>query len=203
MSPYRFSLVLAVLVSMAPAAQARQTEASVAITPAQPADTVGRIEVLEFFSYSCGPCATMDPLIEKWASAAPADVTFKRVPVAFNASLKPQQQLYYTLSGLGRLDLHPKVFEAIHVKRERLRDRKAIVAWASEQGLDRSAFEAMFDSFGVQTQVQRADQLVKAYQMDGTPSFAVGGRYLTSPAMANGYEAALQEVDRLIPLVRN
>ncbi|MFP3803274.1 hypothetical protein SB764_44330, partial [Paraburkholderia sp. SIMBA_027] len=52
MSPYRFSLVLAVLVSMAPAAQARQTEASVAITPAQPADTVGRIEVLEFFSYS-------------------------------------------------------------------------------------------------------------------------------------------------------
>ncbi|MFY3138339.1 thiol:disulfide interchange protein DsbA/DsbL [Achromobacter xylosoxidans] len=203
MSPYRYFLALAVLVSPAPAVQAEQAQAYVAIMPAQPAETAGRIEVLEFFSYSCGPCAKMDPLVEKWVSAAPADVDFKRIPVAFNASMKPLQQLYFTLSGLGRLDLHPKVFQAIHGNRERLMDKKSILAWAGAQGLDRSAFEAMFDSFGVQTQVQRANQLAKAYRMDGTPSFAVGGRYMTSPAMANGYEAVLREVDRLIPLARN
>ncbi|GAB1845844.1 thiol:disulfide interchange protein DsbA/DsbL [Achromobacter xylosoxidans] len=203
MSAYRFVLTLAVAAMLLPIAQASQAQSHVVITPAQPADVPGKVEVLEFFSYSCGPCAAMEPVVEKWRAGVPADVEFKRVPVAFNAGMRPLQQLYYTLLGLGRLDLHPKVFEAIHQKRERLFDRKAIGGWISEQGVDRAAFDAMFDSFGVQTQIQRANQLAKAYQMEGTPSFAVGGKFMTSPAMAgNSYEAAIREIDKLIPLAR-
>src|SRR5690606_215343 len=100
-------------------------------------------------------------------------------PIAFNASMKPLQQLYYTLQALNRADLHPKVFAAMHVERKRLFDKKAMGDWAAEQGVDRAKFDAVFDSFSVQTQVQRADQLAEAYHIDGTPAFGVGGRYLT------------------------
>src|SRR3546814_14712037 len=80
----------------------------------------------------------------------------------------------------------------MHVEHKRLFNKKAMGDWAAEQGVDRAKFDSVFDSFSVQTQVQRADQLAQAYNIDGTPSFGVGGKYLTSPALAgNSYEGAL------------
>ncbi|MDM9560832.1 thiol:disulfide interchange protein DsbA/DsbL [Bordetella petrii] len=194
---------LAATTLFAPAAHAQGAQRYVAVSPALPSDTPGKIEVLEFFAYTCPHCATMQPMVEQWAKTAPPDVALKQVPIAFNASMKPLQQLYYTLQALNRADLHPKVFAAMHVERKRLFDKKAMGDWAAEQGVDRAKFDAVFDSFSVQTQVQRADQLAEAYHIDGTPAFGVGGRYLTSPALAgNSYEGALQEVDQLIKMAR-
>ena len=145
----------------------------------------------------------MEPLVEDWAKTAPPDVVLKQVPIAFNAGMKPLQQLYFTLIALERPDLHAKVFTAIHGEHKRLIDKKAMGEWAAAQGVDRAKFDSVFDSFSVQTQVQRANQLADAYRIDGTPSFAVGGKFMTSPVMAgNSYEGALKEVTRLIPMAR-
>ena len=125
------------------------------------------------------------------------------MPIAFNAGMKPLQQLYFTLIALERPDLHAKVFTAIHGEHKRLIDKKAMGEWAAAQGVDRAKFDSVFDSFSVQTQVQRANQLADAYRIEGTPSFAVGGKFMTSPVMAgNNYEGALKEVTRLIPMAR-
>jgi thiol:disulfide interchange protein DsbA len=88
------------------------------VTPAQ-ASEPGKVEVLEFFSYGCGHCAAIEPLIEKWIKAQSADVVVRGVPVAFNAGMKPLQRLYYALEALNRIDLHPKVFKAIHQEKKR------------------------------------------------------------------------------------
>lgn len=174
-----------------------------AINPPLPSDTPGKIEVLEFFAYTCPHCAAMEPLVEDWAKTAPPDVVLKQVPIAFNAGMKPLQQLYFTLIALERPDLHAKVFTAIHGEHKRLIDKKAMGEWAAAQGVDRAKFDSVFDSFSVQTQVQRANQLADAYRIEGTPSFAVGGKFMTSPVMAgNSYEGALKEVTRLIPMAR-
>ncbi|MBO9354400.1 thioredoxin domain-containing protein [Bordetella petrii] len=194
---------LAASTLFAPASQAQGAQQYVAINPPLPSDTPGKIEVLEFFAYTCPHCATIEPMVEAWAKTAPSDVVLKQVPIAFNAGMKPLQQLYYTLQTLNRPDLHAKVFTAMHVERKRLFDKKAMGDWAAEQGVDRAKFDSVFDSFSVQTQVQRADQLAQAYNIDGTPAFGVGGKFLTSPALAgNSYEGALQQVDKLIPMAR-
>jgi protein dithiol oxidoreductase (disulfide-forming) len=44
----------------------------------------------------------------------------------------------------------------------------------------------VYNSFGVQTKAKRATQLMQAYQVDGVPLLAVGGRYLTSPSIIAG-----------------
>jgi thiol:disulfide interchange protein DsbA len=194
---------LAATTLFAPASQAQNSQPYVQINPPLPSDTPGKIEVIEFFAYSCPHCAAMEPMVLNWVKTAPSDVVLKQVPVAFNASMKPMQQLYYTLEALGRSDLHPKVFDAIHVDKLQLFTKKAMGDWAEKQGLDRAKFDSIFDSFSVQTEVQRATQLTEAYHIDGTPSYGVGGKYLTSPVLAgNSYEGALDEVNKLIPMAR-
>jgi thiol:disulfide interchange protein DsbA len=186
------------------ASHAQGTPAYVSINPPLPSDTPGKVEVLEFFAYTCPHCAAMEPMVEDWAKTAPSDVVLKQVPIAFNAGMKPLQQVYYTFLALDRPDLHAKFFTAIHGEHKRLFDKKAMGEWVASQGVDRAKFDSVFDSFSVQTQVQRANQLAEAYRIDGTPSFAVGGKFMTSPVMAgNSYEGALKEVNQLIPMARN
>lgn len=198
------ALALAASTFLMPAAHAQSGQPYLELNPPMPSDTPGKIEVLEFFAYTCPHCAAMEPMLEEWEKKAPQDVQLKRVPIAFNASMQPLQQMFYALAATNRMDLHPKVFLAIHNEKKRLFDKKALVQWAADQGVDKTQFESVFDSFSVQSQVQRANQLAQAYRVEGTPSLSVGGKYLTSPVMAgNSYAGAIQEVDKLIPMVRN
>jgi len=182
---------------MPAAAKAKYLE----VSPPQPTEP-GKTEVIEFFSYECSHCAVLEPLLEKWIKKVPTDVVVKRVPVAFNASMKPLQQLFYSLEALDRLDLHGKIFNAIHEEKKRLFTKPEIVAWVAAQGVDRAKFESVYDSFGVVSKSRRADQLVGAYKVQGTPSMAVGGRFLTSPSEAGGYQETIDVTDILIRQLR-
>ena len=158
----------------------------------------GKIEVLEFFAYTCPHCAVLEPLVTKWKATLPGDVAFSSVPVAFNQAMKPFQYFYYSLEVVGRLDLHPKFFAAIHQEKRRLFTTEAMINWAVSQGVDRSKFTAAMDSFGVKSKAKRADQLAQGYAIQGTPSIAVAGRYVTSPSEAGGYEQTLEVASQLI-----
>ncbi len=168
------------------------------LDPVQPSDSPGKVEVLEFFAYSCPHCKAIEPLVEKWRATLPDSVVFKGVPVAFNASMRDLQKLYYALEAIGRLDLHPAVFKAIHDEHKRLFEAGDIIDWVAAQGVDKQTFTDAFNSFGVQTKVTRADELTKAYHIDGTPSFAIGGRYVTSPSHMGSYQGAIDEADKLV-----
>lgn len=169
------------------------------INPIQPSETPDKIEVLEFFSYSCIHCFRVEPMTEKWANNLPEGTIFKRVPVGFNAGMHDLQKLYYTLESLDLLDnLHIAAFKAIHEQGKDIFTEQKITEWAAEQGIDKTEFTDTFNSFGVQTKVKRADELTKAYHIDSTPTFAIGGQFLTSPATAGGYQQSVDETNRLM-----
>lgn len=152
-------------------------------TPQQ-TDSPGKVEVTEFFWYSCPHCFALEPALNDWVAQQGDRIAFKRVPIAFRPTMVPQQKLYYTLEAMGQVEnLHPKVFHAIHVQRRNLDRDAAIADWAAEQGLDRKKFLDVFNSFSVQSKVRRASQLQQAYQVDGVPLMAVDGRFLTSPSI--------------------
>jgi protein dithiol oxidoreductase (disulfide-forming) len=178
-------------------ASAQAPEKFVNVNPPQPTEP-GKIEVLEFFAYTCPHCAVLEPLVTKWKTQLPADVAFSSVPVAFNQAMKPFQYFYYSLEAVGRLDLHPKFFAAVHQEKKRLFTEDAMIDWAVSQGVDRGQFTAAMKSFGVKSKATRADQLAKGYAIQGTPSIAVGGRYLTSPTEAGGYQETLDVASELI-----
>lgn len=176
-----------------------QAQSFTTLDPIQPPETPDKIEVLEFFSYSCIHCFRVDPMVEKWRKDIPEGAVFKRIPVGFNAGMRDLQKLYFTLESLDRLDdLNEAAFKAIHDDGENLFSEKEIINWASKQGIDKAEFTDVFNSFGVQTKLKRADELTKSYQIDSTPTFAIGGQYLTSPATAGGYQQSVDEANRLM-----
>ncbi len=164
----------------------------------QQTDSGKKVEVTEFFWYSCPHCNALEPALVDWVKKQGDKIVFKRVPIAFRDSFVPEQKLYYTLETLGRLnDLHPKVFQSVHEQKRPLNSEASITTWAVAQGLDKQKFLDVFNSFGVQSKVGRAKQLQVAYQVDGVPLIAIDGRYLTSPSivgnsMRNQPEEALQ-----------
>lgn len=153
---------------------------------AQQTDAGNKVEVTEFFGYFCPHCNALEPELAAWVKKQGDRIVFKRVPVAFRDTMIPQQKLFYTLEAMGRVeDLHPKVFQAIHVQRQSLDSDAAITDFIVKQGIDKQKFLDVYNSFGVQSKAKRATQLQQAYQVDGVPLLAVDGRFLTSPSIVS------------------
>jgi len=164
----------------------------------------GKIEVVEFFWYSCSHCNAFEPALEGWIKRAPKDVVVRRVPVAFQDSFVPQQRLFYTLEAMGLLDkLHAKVFAAIHGEKQNLTKADAIVDWVAKQGVDKAKFEEQFNSFSVATKATRGTQLQNAYRVEGVPSLGVAGRFYTDSTLTKNMDRALQVVEFLAAQVRS
>ncbi len=159
----------------------------------------GKIEVIEFFWYSCPHCNRFEPAFEAWIKRQPADVVVKRVPVGFRDDFVPQQRLFYALEALGKLpELHSKVFHAIHVERLRLNTQDSIADWMAKQGVERAKFLEVYNAFGVAGKARRATQLQDAYQVDGVPALGIAGRYYTDGSLAQSLDRALSVTDFLI-----
>lgn len=163
----------------------------------------GKIDVIEFFWYSCGHCNAFEPTLEGWIKVAAKDLNIRRVPVAFNASFVPQQKLFYTLEAMGKLDaVHAKVFRAIHAERQTLNKDDTILAWVAQQGVDPEKFKSIYHSFSVSNQVRKATQLQNDYGVEGVPSMGIAGRYYTDGTMAGSMQGVLQVVDHLANTLR-
>ena len=159
----------------------------------------GKVEVIEFFWYGCPHCNTFEPKLVNWMKKLPADVSVRRVPVAFRDDFVPQQRLFYTLEAMGKIDeLHSKVFTTIHAERQVIDKEPAILAWAEKNGLDKAKFQEMYNSFSVSTKARRATQLADAYKVQGVPAIGVAGRYYTDGTMAGNMDRALQITEFLV-----
>ena len=159
----------------------------------------GKVEVVEFFWYSCPHCNAFEPQFEAWAKTQPADVVVRRVPVAFNASFVPQQKLYYALEGMNLLpQLHAKVFRTIHVDRNLLKTDDAIFDWVGKQGVDLAKFKEVYNSFTVANQARKAAQLQNEYDVEGVPAMGVAGRYYTDGTKAGNMDNVLRVVNALV-----
>ena len=130
----------------------------------------GKIEVIEFFWYSCSHCNAFEPAFAQWVKNAPKDVVVRRIPVAFREDFAPQQRLYFSLEAMGLLDkVHGKVFQAIHVERLTLNTDASILAWVEKQGVDKNKFADTAKSFGVASKLKRAVQLQNDFKIEGVP----------------------------------
>jgi thiol:disulfide interchange protein DsbA len=169
-----------------------------------PVNAGGKIDVIEFFWYGCPHCNAFEPALDAWVKKLPGDVAFRRVPVAFrDEPFVVHQKIYYTLEAMGQLDaMHRKVFNAIHVERQRLDKPADIAAFMTKNGIDGAKYTEMSNSFAVQTKLRQAKQLSEAYKIDGVPALGVQGRYYTSGSLAGGNDQMLAVTSFLIDRVR-
>ncbi|MCL2296661.1 MAG: thiol:disulfide interchange protein DsbA/DsbL [Proteobacteria bacterium] len=164
----------------------------------------GKIEVIEFFSYGCGHCATLNPHVEAWKKKLPADVVFYKIPVSWGrAQWSAMARAYYALDAIGEESrLSGDVFNALQNERINLTDKKIFLDWAEKKGADRKKLEEMYDSFAVNSKVMQSDKKVENYKVSSVPRFYVNGRYEINTEAVASVSQVLAVVDEVIELVR-
>lgn len=143
-----------------------------------------KVEVFEFFYYGCVHCFQLEPVLSKWEQAHAKEVSFKRVHVVWQKSMKNLARLYETEKRVASGDrLHMLIFDAILQKRIDLSQETVLKDWLKKiPGVDVPNFMQTYNSFGVETDVARAAQLTKDYAVSGTPMIVIAGKYKVLPA---------------------
>jgi thiol:disulfide interchange protein DsbA len=146
-------------------------------------------------------------MVETWKKSKPSFITFVPVPVTWSDGHRALARLFYTLESMGKLDqLHAEVFKEIQVNNDALvatdpaneaQTERMQTAFAVKQGISESAFKAAYHSMGVEARLQRADELVRRYRIDGVPTFVINGKYLADVRSAGGPERLLTLVSDL------
>jgi protein dithiol oxidoreductase (disulfide-forming) len=163
------------------------------LSPAQPTDAPpGKVEVVEFFWYGCPHCFVLDPYIETWRKNKAPYIDFKRVPIMWGEVHRAHARLFYTLQALGKLDeLNTKVFEQIHQQRDPLYvpdDDKGTLQeqlrFAKANGISETDFLNAYNSFGVQANLQKADDLMRRDHIEGVPTMVIAGKYVSDVGIA-------------------
>jgi protein dithiol oxidoreductase (disulfide-forming) len=176
------------------------------LSPAQPSDAPpGKVEVVEMFWYGCPHCYAFDPYLENWKKHKAAYIDFQRVPVMWADIHRAHARLFYTLKALGKLDqLHTKVFDEIHQKGDELYisgDEQATlddeVKFAEANGISKTDFLNAYNSFGVQADLAKADDLGRRYKIDAVPTIVIDGKYESNVGMAGDENKLIELINDL------
>jgi len=186
------------------------------IDPQQPTGVPDKIVVTEAFSYACPACDAFHSTADKLEKSLPSNAVMTYLPVSFrpDENFPLFQRAYYAAKALGVAEkTHDAMFDAVWRSGELASDDlstgrpKPQSAWPTiddvakfyaKYGVDPKQFVAVANSFSINTQMKRADDLVKAYGVDGTPTIIVNGKYRFTPSSAGGYPQTIELTQWLV-----
>ena len=169
------------------------------ITPVVKTSQPDKVVVTEIFWYGCPHCFRFEPYAERWAAGLPDGVVFEQVPSSLNPRWTEHARAYYAFKMMGELEqTHKALFDAIHLKRERIMNLDTLAEFATSLGLDEKLFRDNYFSFPVETQIRKNIQKEKRYGHTGVPAIIVNGKYLVSASLAGSNERMIQIMNFLV-----
>lgn len=195
------SFAILMLISGSAAAQMAFTEGSdyQLISPPVKTSQPDKVVVTEIFWYGCPHCFRFEPYVERWSAKLPEGVVFEQVPSSLNPRWTEHARAYYAFKMMGVLDqTHKALFDAIHLKRQRLMSLDAVAGFAADMGLDEKLFREDAYSFPVETQIRKNIQKEKRYGHQGVPAVIVNGKYLVSASLAGSNERMIEIMNFLV-----
>lgn len=158
-----------------------------------------KVELMEFFSYSCPHCYALEPHIDHWYQQQDDKVVLNRVPGMFRASWKTHAQVYYTAEALGVLDkTHTDFFKAVHQERRPMLSEQEISDFFGQRGVDEKDFNAMYSSFGIHSKLTQAAELAKKYRITSVPTFVINRKYISHAGLVGSQEELVNVIDYLV-----
>lgn len=186
------------------------------IDPAQPTSHPGKIEVTEVFSYGCPACNGFHSTVDRIARSLPPNAVMNYLAASFrpDENWPLYQRAFYTAQALGLVDkTHDAMYDAVWKSGElstynlQANGLKPHAAWPTiedvakfyaKYGVDSKEFVGVANSFSVNTKMKRADDLMKAYGVDSTPTMIVNGKYRFTAGSAGGYAQSIELTQWLV-----
>ncbi len=167
-------------------AAAPYTEGSEYVTlpaPTQRYSAEGKVEVVEVFSYGCIHCAHFAPIAEKLRKELPAGVVFKLMPAPFSAEWLPFARAYYAAKQLGVVNrTHQELFKEKFGENYPINSMDELADFYAKQGVNRDEFLRIANSDEVTAKMKSDLALIQKWQVDGTPTLVVDGKYRVTGA---------------------
>ncbi|WP_239325966.1 thiol:disulfide interchange protein DsbA/DsbL [Snodgrassella gandavensis] len=163
-----------------------------------------KIEVLEFFSYSCIHCSHLEPYMLKEMKSFAPDTYLRPVHVVWDDSV------YYNLARVAaavnstgmKLQADPPIFDAIFNKHIELWRPEVFNKWAVQQTtFDGQKLVKAYNSLENAAAATSMRKLSEKYDIQSTPIVIVGGKYQLK--FPRGFEAGMKTLNELIEKVRN
>jgi thiol:disulfide interchange protein DsbA len=177
------------------------------LTPTQSTNAPpDKVEVIEVFWYGCSHCYAFEPFLEGWKAKKASYVQFTRLPVTWGPVHQAHARLFYTLAALGKgEELHSAVFREIHVNQNPLVSKTSDpveteqiqLAFAKNHGIKEDEFRRAYHSFMVETNLQRAADLVRRYRVEGVPLVVINGKYIADVGTAGGQSQLISLINYL------
>ncbi|MDH3440026.1 MAG: thiol:disulfide interchange protein DsbA/DsbL [Gammaproteobacteria bacterium] len=170
------------------------------LNPRQPTSTSDdTVEVVEIFAYSCPHCNAFEEPLGHWKDTRADYITFIRIHADWGHPVAElHSRAYYTAEALGILEqTHPAFFHEFHERRNYLETREKLVEFFARFDIDEAKFNSTFDSFLVNSKVQKGRDLIRRYNVSETPTVVVNGRYVTKGNLAGTYGNWFGIIDEL------
>jgi len=170
----------------------------------QPTSVADKVEVVELFWYGCPHCFDLEPHIRQWLETKPDDVEFVRMPAVLGPGWELLGKGFYTAELLGVQDrIHPALFEALHVKKQKINDEAALQDFFVNHGVSAEDFRKTFASFAVSVKLNNARAMTRRYAITGVPTLIVNGKFSTGGRQAGSNANIIKVVDYLVARERD
>lgn len=169
------------------------------VTPPQPTDTPGKVEVVEVFWFGCPHCFTFLPSMEQYAKNKPDYVAVRHMPAIFRDSWVAHARAFYTAELLGVEDkIHRPLFETIHLRKQPLDTQEELMKFFEGYGVSNEDFNKTYNSFAVETLLRKSQVMQQRYGVRGTPTVIVNGKYRVSGSLAGSPDDMIKVIEALV-----
>ncbi|TPG06469.1 thiol:disulfide interchange protein DsbA/DsbL [Rhodanobacter glycinis] len=186
------------------------------IEPAQPTSHPGKIEVTEVFSYGCPACNSFHSTVDQIARSLPANAVMNYLAASFrpDENWPMYQRAFYAAQALDLVGkTHDAMFDAVWKTGELSTynldagNPKPKAAWPTiddaakfyaKYGVTAEEFTGVANSFSVNTRMKRADDLMKAYGVESTPTMVINGKYRFTASSAGGFAQSIELTQWLV-----
>ncbi|WP_413113661.1 thiol:disulfide interchange protein DsbA/DsbL [Thaumasiovibrio sp. DFM-14] len=146
--------------------------------------------VTEFFSFYCPHCFRFEPLMKEVKDSLPDNAKFQKNHVSFmggNMGMSMSKAYATAVALKAEESVVPALFQRVHVLNTPPRNEQEIRQIFIDEGVEASKFDGAFNSFAVNSMVNRYDKHFTDSGLRGVPAIIVNNQYhvLTSELSSN------------------
>lgn len=162
-------------------------------------------EVTKFFSFYCGACFNIEPVIQALETRLPDGVDVRKIHVDFVRGASPEIMALLSKGSLLaknqdlRNEYHNVVFRRIHTLRKPFMNERDVQQALIEAGVDEKSAAAGLKSFAINSLYHSGEKTLETYvdgqHIRGVPTLVVNNRYRIDHSKLEPGKFAQQLVD--------